>query len=555
MAKPVMLAVDDDPEVLQAVSRDLRRRYGDRYRVVRADSGAVALEAVRELKRKNEPIALFLVDQRMPRMSGVDFLEEAVPLFPDAKKALLTAYADTEAAIRAINQAHVDHYLLKPWDPPEEQLYPVLDDLLDDWQAGYRPPFEGVRVVGHRWSPEAHAVRDFLARNQVPYKWLDLEGTTDPRKALEENGLDPELQLPAVVLADGTVLVRPALTEVAAGVGLRTRAENPFYELAIVGGGPAGLAAAVYGASEGLRTVLIEREAPGGQAGQSSRIENYLGFPAGLSGADLARRAVTQARKFGAEILTPQQVAGVRIDGPYRQVVLGDGSEISCHALLIATGVSYRKLEVPGAEELSGRGVYYGAAATEAIAYRDQDVYIVGGGNSAGQAAMFFSQYARAVTILVRGPGLAETMSKYLIDQIASTPNISLRPHTEVAEAVGTEHLERLTLRRRDTGECETVEAAGLFVFIGAAPRTEWLDGVVTRDRYGFLPTGPDLPRDEKGRVPGWTLERDPFLLETGVPGLFVAGDVRATSIKRVASSVGEGSIAVQFVHRYLAEL
>lgn len=555
MAKPVMLAVDDDPEVLQAVSRDLRKRYGDRYRVVRADSGPVALEAVRELKRKNEPLALFLVDQRMPRMTGVDFLAEAVPLYPDAKRALLTAYADTEAAIRAINQAHIDYYLLKPWDPPEQQLYPVLDDLLADWQAGYRPPFEGVRVVGHRWSPEAHSIRDFLARNQVPYRWIDLEAAPEPAKALEESGLAADIELPTVILEDGTVLPRPEIPRIAEGVGLRTRAEKPFYELAIVGGGPAGLAAAVYGASEGLRTVLVEREAPGGQAGQSSRIENYLGFPAGLSGADLTRRAVAQARKFGAEILTPQEVAGVRIDGPYRQLTLADGSEVACHALLIATGVSYRKLDVPGCDALSGRGVYYGAAATEAISYRGEDVYIVGGGNSAGQAAMFFSQYARAVTILVRGEGLRATMSQYLIDQLGATPNVSLRPFTEVVEVTGGDHLERLTLRDNRTKECEQVDAAGLFIFIGAAPRTEWLDGVVPRDRYGFIPTGPDLPRDDRGRIPGWPLERDPFLLETTVPGIFVAGDVRSASVKRVASSVGEGSIAVQFIHRYLAEL
>ena len=555
MAKPVMLAVDDDPEVLQAVSRDLRKRYGDRYRVVRADSAAVVLEAVRELKRKNEPLALFLVDQRMPRMSGVDFLNEAAPLYPDAKRALLTAYADTEAAIRAINQAHIDYYLLKPWDPPEQQLYPVLDELLADWLAGYRPPFEGVRVVGHRWSPEAHAIRDFLARNQVPYRWVDLEATPEPAKALEEAGLPADLDLPSVVLEDGSVLARPDIAAVASAVGLKMRAEKPFYELAIVGGGPAGLAAAVYGASEGLRTVLVEREAPGGQAGQSSRIENYLGFPAGLSGADLARRGVAQARKFGAEILTPQQVQGVKIDGPYRQLVMSDGSEIACHALLIATGVSYRKLDVPGAEALSGRGVYYGAAATEAISYRGEDVYIVGGGNSAGQAAMFFSQYARTVTILVRGEGLAATMSQYLIDQIGQTPNIALRPFTEVAECTGTDHLQKLTLRESPSGKCEQVDAAGVFIFIGAAPRTEWLDGVVQRDRYGFLLTGPDIPRDDKGRVPGWTMERDPFLLETSVPGIFVAGDVRSSSIKRVASSVGEGSISVQFVHRYLSEL
>lgn len=555
MAKPVILAVDDDPEVLQAVSRDLRKRYGERYRIVRADSAQVALDAVRELKRKTEPIALFLVDQRMPRMSGVDFLQEATPLFPEAKRALLTAYADTEAAIRAINQAHIDYYLLKPWDPPEQTLYPVLDDLLADWQAGFRPAFQGVRVVGHRWSPEAHAIRDFLARNQVPYRWIDLEAQPDPARALEEAGLAPEVELPTVILEDGGVMQQPELPALAQAVGLRTRAEKPFYELAIVGGGPAGLAAAVYGASEGLRTVLIEREAPGGQAGQSSRIENYLGFPAGLSGADLARRAVAQAKKFGAEILTPQSVRSVRIDGPYRQIILGDGSEIACHALLIATGVAYRKLDVPGCDDLSGRGVYYGAAATEAIAYQGQDVYIVGGGNSAGQAAMFMSQYAAHVYVLVRGEGLAATMSQYLITQISETPNVTVRSFTEVVEAIGSDHLERLTLRDRQSGDCEQVEAAGLFVFIGAAPHTDWLEGVVARDRHGFIPTGPDLPRDDKGRFAGWTLERDPFLLETTVPGLFVAGDVRAASVKRVASSVGEGSIAVQFIHRYLAEL
>jgi thioredoxin reductase (NADPH) len=555
MAKPVMLAVDDDPEVLQAVSRDLRKRYGEKYRIVRADAGAVALDAVRELKRKNEPIALFLVDQRMPRMTGVEFLEEAVKVFPEAKRALLTAYADTEAAIRAINRAHIDYYLLKPWDPPEDSLYPVLDDLLADWQAGFRPPFEGIRVVGHRWNPEAHNLRDFLARNQVPYRWLDLEAQPDPDRALREAGLSAETPLPAVVLEDGRVLEHTDLAAVASAVGLRTRAEKPFYELAIVGAGPAGLAAAVYGASEGLRTVMFEREAPGGQAGQSSRIENYLGFPAGLSGADLTRRAVMQARKFGAEILTPQTVASVRVEGPYRQVVLEDGTEIACHALLIASGVSYRKLEVPGCDDLVGRGVYYGAAATEALAYRGQDVYVVGGGNSAGQAAMFFSQYASQVSILVRGEGLAATMSRYLIDQIGDTPNIRILPYTEVHEIVGHEHLEKLTLRNNQTGSCDQVDAAGLFIFIGAAPRTEWLTDVVARDRYGYILAGSDLPRDDRGQPKGWPLERDPFLLESSVPGIFVAGDVRANSVKRVASGVGEGAIAVQFIHRYLAEL
>jgi thioredoxin reductase (NADPH) len=555
MAKPVILAVDDEPEVLSAVSRDLRGRYGDRFRVVRADSGEAALAAASELKLRDEPLALLLVDQRMPRMSGLDFLREASPLHPDAKRVLLTAYADTDAAIGAINQAHVDHYLLKPWDPPEEQLYPVLDDLLDDWQAGYRPPFEGVRVLGHRWSPEAHDLRDFLARNQVPYLWTDLEGRPEPARTLAENGLPADVALPVVVLEDGSVLPRPGLSRLAEGVGLRMRPEKPFYELAIVGAGPAGLAAAVYGASEGLRTLLLEREAPGGQAGQSSRIENYLGFPAGLSGADLARRAVAQARKFGVEILTPQEAVGVRVEGPYRQLALADGSEISCRALLVASGVSYRTLEVPGAAELSGRGVYYGAAATEAISYRGEDVFVVGGGNSAGQAAMFFSGYARSVTILVRGEGLEDTMSRYLIDQIGDTPGISLRTRTEVEEAAGAGHLERLTLRDTVSGERETVDAAGVFVFIGAAPRTDWLDGVVERDPGGFVLTGPDLPRDGRGRVPGWKEPREPLLLETGVPGIFAAGDVRAASVKRVASGVGEGSIAVQLIHRYLGTL
>lgn len=553
MAKPVMLAVDDDPEVLQAVARDLRRRYGDRYRVLRAESGAVALDAVQELKRRAEPVALFLVDQRMPRMTGVEFLEQATPLFPEAKRALLTAYADTEAAIRAINHAHIDHYLLKPWDPPEELLYPTLDDLLSDWTAGYRPAFEGIRVLGHRWSPEAHEIRTFLGRNQVPFRWVDLEGVDDPQRLLAENGLPADLELPALVLTDGRVMTHPAISAVAGAVGLRTRAEMPFYDMAIVGGGPAGLAAAVYGASEGLGTVLVEREAPGGQAGQSSRIENYLGFPAGLSGAELSRRAVAQASRFGAELITPAQVQSLTVDGPYRRLALEDGSEISCHALVIATGVSYRRLEAPGMEELAGRGVYYGAAAADGAAYRDHDVYIVGGGNSAGQAAMFFSAFARRVHILVRGPGVAETMSKYLIDQIGATENVTVHPRTEVAGAVGTEHLEKVIVRDNATGECRDGEAAGLFVFIGAEPRTEWLDGVIARDRYGFILTGPDLPRDAKGRVSGWTLDRDPFLLETSIPGIFVAGDVRSGSIKRVASSVGEGSIAVQFVHRYLA--
>lgn len=510
---------------------------------------------MKQLKQRNLPVALFLVDQRMPGMTGVEFLEQAKPLFPDAKRALLTAYADTEAAIRAINKAHIDYYLQKPWDPPEERLYPVLDDLLDDWRVGYHPGFEGIRVVGHRWSPEAHGIKDFLARNQVPYTWLDVEAGTEARELLAQTGLPADAdKLPVILLPDAPPLVRPTLGELGAHVGLQTRAELPFYDLVIVGAGPAGLAAAVYGASEGLRTLMIEQEAPGGQAGQSSRIENYLGFPAGLSGADLTRRAVAQARKFGTEILTPLEVCGVRVDGPYRRIGLRDDTEINCHALMVASGVAYRKLDVPGVERLTGAGVYYGAAMTEAMSCWDMGVYIVGGGNSAGQAAMFFSQYASHVSILVRGEGLKATMSQYLIDQIGATPNVSVQAHTQIVEAHGASNLEQLTLLHSDTGVRETVPATALFIFIGAAPRTDWLEGVVQRDPYGFIPTGPDLLLDGK-RPTGWPLDRDPYLLEASIPGIFVAGDVRAGSVKRVASGVGEGAIAVSFIHQYLSKL
>jgi thioredoxin reductase (NADPH) len=517
--KPVIFTIDDDPQVLRAVERDLRKKYGREYRVLRADSGRSALDTLKQLKQRNLPVALFLVDQRMPGMTGVVFLEQAKPLFPDAKRALLTAYADTEAAIRAINKAHIDYYLQKPWDPPEERLYPVLDDLLDDWRAGYHPGFEGIRVVGHRWSPEAHGIKDFLARNQVPYTWLDVEAGTEARELLQQTGLPADAdKLPVILLPDAPPLVRPTLGELGAQVGLQTRAELPFYDLVIVGAGPAGLAAAVYGASEGLRTLMIEQEAPGGQAGQSSRIENYLGFPAGLSGADHTRRAVAQARKFGTEILTPLEVCGVRVDGPYRRIGLRDDTEINCHALMVASGVAYRKLDVPGVERLTGAGVYYGAAMTEAMSCRDMGVYIVGGGNSAGQAAMFFSQYASHVSILVRGEGLKATMSQYLIDQIGATPNVSVHPHTQIVEAHGAGNLEQLTLLHSDTGARETVPATALFIFIGAAPRTDWLEGVVQRDRYGFIPTGPDLLLDGK-RPTGWPLDRDPYLLGAGGSG------------------------------------
>jgi thioredoxin reductase (NADPH) len=549
MKKPVILTVDDDVGVLRAVERDLRRQYGERFRVMRADSGATALELVHQLKLRNESVALFLVDQRMPRMSGVEFLEVAVKEFPKAKRALLTAYADTDAAISAINSVQIDYYLMKPWDPPEERLYPVLDDLLDDWLAGFHPPFEGIRVVGLKWSPQVHAVKDFLARNQIPFQWLDVELDSEARK-LDEHAGDGK-NLPLVLFPDGSHLREPTSEMLAERVGLRTRAQMPSYDLAIIGAGPAGLAAAVYGASEGLTTVMIEREAPGGQAGSSSRIENYLGFPSGLSGSDLARRGVAQARRFGAEILTPQQVTKIRLNGPYRVITLGDGSEISCQALLLATGVSYRRLEVPGVDRLTGAGVYYGAAATEALSCQNEEAYIVGAGNSAGQAAMYLSRFAKRVTLIVRGDSLTKTMSQYLIDQITKTPNISVQFHSHVIEAKGNGKLDELTIANDQSGEVQTVPAIALFIFIGAIPHTSTIAELIQCDERGFILSGPDLIAN--GRRPrNWSLQRDPYLLETNVPGIFVAGDVRHGSIKRVASAVGEGSIAIELVHQYL---
>src|ERR687893_497578 len=553
MGKPVILAVDDDPQVLRAVERDLRRRYAREYRVLRADSGESALDTLGKLMLRGDPVALLLVDQRMPRMTGVEFLEEAIEQFPDARRALLTAYSDTEAAIRAINEVGLDYYLQKPWDPPDQNLYPNLDDMLGDWRADYRPPFEGIKVVGDRWSPDSHRTRDFLARNRVPYRWLDVEGSKEAGEILQ-NADHGAPKLPLVVYEDGTYAEAPENREIAEKVGLRTRAERPFYDLIIVGGGPSGLAAAVYGASEGLKTVLIEREAPGGQAGTSSRIENYLGFPAGLSGADLSQRAVAQARRFEVEILTPQEVAEVRVEDPYRVVRLADGTETSCHALMVTTGVSYRKLDVPGVERLSGAGVYYGAAMTEALSCKDEDVYIVGGANSAGQAAMYFSQHARQVVILCRSDNLRKGMSEYLVRQIEDMENIEVRINSGVTEAFGEDHLEELQITNSKTGEEEVVPARSLFIFIGAAPKTDWLEGVVERDERGFILSGPDLVRNGN-RPKNWTEDRDPYLLETSVPGIFVAGDVRHGSVKRVASGVGEGSIAVQFIHQYLAKV
>ena len=552
MPRPVILTVDDDPEVLQAIARDLRQQYGDRFRIIRADSGMAALETLQQLKLRNEHVALMLVDQRMPQISGVEFLEQALKIFPDAHRVLLTAYADTNAAIQAINSTRLDYYLLKPWDPPEEKLYPVLNDLLDDWLASFRPPFEGIRVIGQRWSPQSHQVKDFLARNQVPYQWLDIE--LEEARTLVSYAEDCQAKLPLVMFTDGTRLIQPSNIQIAEKIGLQTRAERPFYDLLIVGGGPSGLAAAVYGASEGLTTVMVEREAPGGQAGSSSRIENYLGFPSGLSGGDLARRAVAQARRFGVEILSPQEVVKVRIEDPYRVVTLSDGSEVSCHAMLIATGVAYRKLDVPGMERLSGAGVYYGAAMTEALACKGEAVYVIGGANSAGQAAMHFAKYADQVTMLVRGDSLTKSMSQYLIDQIASMPNITVRTQCSVVEVHGETSLGKIVVADAQTGTQETLPATSLFIFIGAMPQTDWLDGIVERDRQGFILAGMELLRDRQ-RPKGWALDRDPFLLEASVPGIFVAGDVRYGSVKRVASGVGEGSIAVQFIHRYLSKV
>lgn len=556
MPKPVLLTVDDDPEVLRAIERDLRSRYADRYRVMRANSGSAALTTLRELKARNNPVALLLADQRMPQMDGVGFLSEAMELHPLAKRALLTAYADTTAAIDAINEARVHYYLMKPWDPPEEKLFPALDDLLHDWTSTFRPPYEGIRVLGTRWSNRSYELRDFLARNQVPYQWIDVElAESDSEVRGLVNSLGPEVQtLPLILFPDGARLAEPALPEVASKIGLRTHAQTNFYDLAIVGGGPAGLAAAVYGASEGLRTVIVEREAPGGQAGLSSRIENYLGFPSGLTGSDLARRAVAQAKRFGVEILSPQEVTGIRIEGPYRYLKLADGSEFSCHALLLAMGVQWRTLDVPGIDKFQGAGVYYGGGTSEAISCKGETVYVIGGANSAGQAAMHFSKFAEKVVMLVRGNSLASTMSFYLIEQIEKTRNIEVWTQTTLVGVQGASRLARITVQCTPSGETKELPASSVFVFIGALPRTEWLAGVVERDDRGFILSGPDLIRDAK-RPASWTLSRDPSLLETSVPGIFVVGDVRHGSVKRVASGVGEGAVVVQFMHQYLAKV
>ncbi|HEV3353225.1 MAG TPA: FAD-dependent oxidoreductase [Acidimicrobiales bacterium] len=554
MPPPILLTVDDDPEVSRSLARDLRQQYGEEYRIRRAESGSEALDALKELKLRDEQVGLLLADHRMPEMTGVEFLEQARQFYPKARRVLLTAYADTDAAIGAINQADVDYYLLKPWDPPQEKLFPVLDDLLEDWKShAQRKSDDRVRVVGHRWSAPSHAVRDFLTRNQLPFRWLELDRDAEAATLLDANGSDRD-HLPLVVTDDGQVLQAPSTTELAAALGLSSTPSLPFYDLIIIGAGPAGLGAAVYGASEGLRTVLVEKEAIGGQAGQSSRIENYLGFPSGIAGGDLARRAVTQARRFGAEMLLTTEVASMDICGSARVVRLANGDQLSAHAVLLTTGVAYRRLPAPGADEFAGRGVFYGGTATEAESARDDDVYIVGGANSAGQAAVFFARTARSVTIVVRGDSLERSMSQYLIEQIRQIPNISVRTNSEIVGVSGDEHLERVRVADRKAGTEEEVETSWLFVFIGAAPYTDWLPKEVLRDDRGFVLTGPDLVVD--GELPAdWPLERHPYFLETSVPGVFAAGDVRGQSVKRVASAVGEGAMAVTLIHRYMEML
>jgi len=548
--KPVILSVDDDALVLGAIERDLRQRYRGEYRILRAGSGAEALDAARQLSQRGTAIALFLVDERMPGMTGTELLREVRALHPLSRKVLLTAYADSEAAIRGINDVGLDHYLMKPWDPPEQHLYPVLDDLLADWAATYRPPFEGIRVAGSRWSPRSHELRDFLSRTQTPYAWIDLDSDAATRALVE--ALTPGLKLqPVVFFPDGTSLLAPTTRALAERIGLQTEARQPFYDLIVVGGGPSGLAAAVYGASEGLRTILIELDATGGQAGTSSQIENYLGFPGGIAGADLARRATTQARRFGAEVITARGVSAIRTENPYRVVTFEDGSELQCYSLLLATGMQVRRLEVPGVEALTGAGVYYGAALSEAAACRSADVVIVGGANSAGQAALLFARFAGKVTVLVRGGSLQASMATYLIDRIEATDNIEVRTHTSVVGVCGTGRLEAIDLVREDTGEQSRLPAAAMFVLIGSTPQAQMVAGLVELDDAGYIITGPDLIRDGK-RPKGWPLDRDPFLLETSVPGIFAAGDVRLGSTKRVASAVGEGSAAVGMIHKYL---
>ncbi len=547
MSKPVILAVDDDPQVLAAVTRDLRARYAEDYQIVSADSGVDALEAVQEISDRGRTVASFLVDQRMPSMSGTVFLLEAQKVFPEAKRLLLTAYADTEAAIQAINEVGLDQYLMKPWTPPDEKLYPILDDALDDWQANAEKPFEGTRVFGTTWSPTTYEIKAFLARNEVPYLFIDIDRDEQGAKTAAE-AADGSTELPVVLLQDNTVFINPDKSALAEAVGIHTVPESPFYDLIVIGGGPAGLAAAVYGASEGLSTVMIEREAPGGQAGTSNRIENYLGFPKGISGADLARRAIAQATRLGAELITAAEVDSVEVSGPLKTVHLADGSELTCRALLIASGMTVRRLNVTGYERFEGAGVYYGAAATEASTYKGKPVYVIGGANSAGQAAVMFSKTSSKVTMIVRAGDLGEKMSAYLVDQIGAIDNIEVLTSTSVVEVTGADRVESIRLEGRESGERETRDASALFIFVGAVPHSDFLEESIEKNEKGFIYTGTDV----RAFTDTWPLDRDPLPLETSVPGVFAAGDVREGAVRRVASAVGEGSIAVSFVHRYL---
>lgn len=552
MRLPIIFSIDDDPQVLQAIQYDLRKQYRKQYRILCTSSAREALESLPELKKKGEEVALFLSDQRMPDMTGVEFLAQAKAIFPNAKRALLTAYSDIEAAIRAINEVQLDYYIAKPWDPPEEKLFPVLEDLLTDWQSNYRPAFDGLKLIGYQFSPSSHDLKDFLAGNLFPYKWLDVELDPQAQELMALHNIDAG-QLPAVVLDDGSVLTQPTLTDLGEKLGLKPKASESLYDLAIIGAGPAGLAAAVYGGSEGLRTILIDKRAPGGQAGTSSRIENYLGFPNGLSGADLTRRAISQAQRFGVEFLAPQEVVSIKSDGQYKHIKMSDGSGVVARSIILSTGVSYHKLENESLDKFTGAGVYYGAATTEAYAFRDKPVYIVGGGNSAGQGAMYLSRTASDVFICIRRPDLSATMSQYLIDQIDRTPNITVVPCSEVVEGLGNERLECLVLEDMNTGERKTVPAAGLFIFIGTKPYTDWIEMDIIKDTKGFIATGRDLGKYAEFKKV-WRYNREPFALETCSAGIFAAGDVRSGAMNRVASAVGEGAMAVSFVHKYLAE-
>ncbi|SHL25371.1 thioredoxin reductase (NADPH) [Chitinophaga jiangningensis] len=553
MSLPIILCIDDDPQVLRAIVRDLKSKYREQYRIISTASVKEARESLTELKNKGETIAMFISDQRMPEMDGVSYLEYARKFYPEAKRVLLTAYSDTDAAIRAINKAQLDYYLVKPWDPPEEKLYPVLDELLDEWQHSYRPAFKGIKVAGYQYSQKSHTIKDFLAGNLIPYQWLDIQTSEEAQQLLQLNQLTAK-ELPLVFFEDGNWLSNPGIQELAKKVGLNPQVKHDVYDVVIIGAGPAGLAAGVYGASEGLKTLLIERRAPGGQAGTSSRIENYLGFPTGLSGAELTRRAITQATRLGTEFITPQSVSSIeQIDG-YNKINLEDGSSVNTRSIIITTGVDYRTLDTKGLSNFTGAGVYYGAAMTEATACMGGDVYIVGGGNSAGQAAMYLSKFARKVIILIRKPDLTSTMSAYLIDQINDTPNIEVQGKSEVTEATGGDRLEQLVISNINTGESATVDAVALFIFIGAKPITDWISLNIIRDEKGFIETGNELKNYNDFRSI-WKQSRDPYLLETSCPGIFAAGDVRAKAMNRVAAAVGEGSMAISFVHKYLAEV